>query len=193
MRENMWSEFFLVKVSIWCACGLWFVGAYARSLPRSTSKASFERAYRWSWFGAGLSTWVHIVASYGLVHGWNHESVLKQTGDESFAVVGFRVPWGVYANFVFAAVLLGYSVAMIRTQARITRIDSWVHLFLAFIVFNAMIVFKTGPIRWAGLIAFTLLVVSDPRCRLLGEFKEQNASGPDKFLPSEQNDETRVG
>lgn len=132
----------------------------ARSLSTSISKDFFELAYRWSWFGAGLCTLVHILASYDLVHGWSHQSVLKQTGDESFAVVGLRVPWGVYANFVFAAILTGYSVAMIRIQARIARIDWWIFLFLAFIVFNAMIVFKTGPIRWAGLAAFSVLAIS---------------------------------
>lgn len=151
---RMWSEFIFVRVSIWIACGLWFLGAWYRVVSSSRENASAERVYRWAWFWAGAFTWAHVFASYGLVHGWSHSAVLKQTGDDSYAVVGFRVPWGVYVNFLFAGILSGYSGWMIWNRRRATGLDGFVYFFLAFIVFNALVVFKTGAIRWIGLASF---------------------------------------
>jgi hypothetical protein len=154
---GMWSEFLLVRLSIWIACGLWFIGAWCRIVSSSHGNARTERVYRWTWFGAGVFTWVHVFSSYGLVHDWSHAAVLEQTGDDSYAVVGFRVPWGVYVNFLFAGILSGYSGWMIRKRGRVYGLDRLVYLFLAFIVFNALVVFKTGTIRWIGLAGFGLV------------------------------------
>jgi hypothetical protein len=114
----------------------------------------WERVYQWTWFSAGLFTWIHVIASYGLIHDWSHTSVLQHTGEESYAVIGIRVPWGVYANFVFAGILSGYSGWMILRKRRLPWADSSMFFFLAFIIFNALVIFKTGPIRWLGLLAF---------------------------------------
>jgi hypothetical protein len=154
---SMWSEFIVVRVSIWLACGLWFLGAISRIVSNSRQIAKFESAYHWAWFCAGIFTWVHVFASYGLIHGWSHASVLKHTGDESYAVIGFRVPWGVYANFIFAGVLSGYSGWMILKKGRVTWLDPITYFFLAFIVFNALVIFKAGPIRWIGLLGFAII------------------------------------
>ncbi len=153
---GMWSEFVLVRVSIWMAAGFWFLGSAARAISRGVP-SQLERAYHWTWFFAGVFTWIHVIASYGLIHSWSHANVLQHTGDESFAVIGIRVPWGVYANFVFAGVLSGYSGWMILNKGRTHWVDSIVFSFLAFIVFNALVIFKTGPIRWIGLIGFVAL------------------------------------
>lgn len=157
---GMWSEFVFIRVSIWIAAGLWFLGSAARAVASAVSSAEPlrpERAYRWTWFFSGVFTWIHIVASYGLVHHWSHANVLQHTGEESYAVIGIRAPWGVYANFVFAGVLCGYSSWMILRKERVYWADSIVFLFLAFIVFNALVIFKTGPIRWIGLTGFLAL------------------------------------
>ncbi|MFN7874657.1 MAG: hypothetical protein ACK5PB_05025 [Pirellula sp.] len=152
----MWSEFVFVRVSIWIASGLWFLGSAARAISRG-QPSQLERAYQWIWFFTGIFTWTHVLASYGLIHNWSHANVLQHTGEESYAVIGIRVPWGVYANFVFAGVLSGYSGWMILRNRRASWADSIVFLFLAFIVFNALVIFKTGPIRWIGLIGFVAL------------------------------------
>lgn len=152
----MWSEFVLVRVSIWIASGLWFLGATARAVS-SAQPSQMERVYRWTWLFAGGFTWTHVIASYGLIHNWSHANVLQHTGEESYAVIGIRVPWGVYANFVFAGVLSGYSGWMILRKRRAYWADLIVFLFLAFIVFNALVIFKIGPIRWIGFVGFVAL------------------------------------
>ena len=154
---SMWFEFVLVRVSIWIACGLWFLGSVSRVVSNSQQIANLESAYRWAWFWAGIFTWVHVFASYGLVHGWSHAAVLKHTGDESYAVIGLRVPWGVYANFIFAGMLSGYSGWMLLRKGRVKGLDSVIYFFLAFIVFNALVIFKTGLIRWIGLLGFAVV------------------------------------
>lgn len=161
----MWPEFVLIRVSIWIVCGLWFLGSAVRIASHCRQQAKFEKTYRWAWFFAGIFTWIHVFSSYGLVHNWNHANVLKHTGDESYAVIGIRVPWGVYANFLFAGVLSGYSVWMIFKKCRHTVVDSIVYIFLAFIVFNALVIFKTGSIRWFGLIGFAAIILLHLGCR----------------------------
>ncbi|MCU0720771.1 MAG: hypothetical protein MUC83_13765 [Pirellula sp.] len=172
---GMWSEFLFVRVSIWIACGLWFLGSISRILSRAQQIARLERVYRWTWFLAGIFTWIHVFASYGLVHNWSHSAVLKHTGDESYAVIGLRVPWGVYANFVFAGILSGYSGWMILKKGRESAgLDTFVYFFLAFIVFNALVIFKTGPIRWIGLLGFAIVICTHLRCH--GAKKSQASS-----------------
>lgn len=160
------AEFLLVRVSVWLAMLAWFAGAWFRATshpgPGQTVPgqpvSSGERAYHGLWLFSGLATWVHILASYGFVHGWDHEAVLRQTAEESFQVTGLRADWGVYVNFLYATVLTIYSGVMVAGGRRLQRADVWVYGFTAFIVFNATIVFKGGWLRVLAGLA-TLVVI----------------------------------
>lgn len=155
------AEFLLVRVSVWLAMLAWFGGAWFRATSLAGSQqpaSSGERAYHWLWLFSGLATWVHVLASYGFVHGWDHQAVLRQTAEESFQVTGLRADWGVYVNFLYAAVLTIYSSVMVIRGRRLERVDVWVFGFTAFIVFNATIVFKGGWLRVLASVA-TLVVI----------------------------------
>gem|GEM_PF-3647945 len=146
----------------------WFLGSTARLLSRERhgrapdvirNKSSWERWYRWSWLFSGVMFWLHILASYGVVHGWDHAAALQQTAEESYEVTGIRASWGVYVNFVFAALVLVYPAVMLQQNRRIEAIDVLVFLFLSSIVFSATIVFENGFLRIVSLIGFLVLVL----------------------------------
>jgi hypothetical protein len=155
------AEFLLVRVSVWLAMLMWFAGAWFRAtssaVPNQLATPG-ERAYHWLWLWSGLATWVHVLASYGFVHGWDHQAVLRQTAEESFQVTGIRADWGVYVNFLYATVLSIYSVVMVGLGRRVRGVDGWVYGFTAFIVFNATVVFKGGWLRLlAGMASLTVV------------------------------------
>jgi len=155
------AEFLLVRVSVWLAMLTWFAGAWfrvtSRSIPLQAATVG-ERAYHWLWLLSGFATWVHVLASYGFVHGWDHQAVLRQTAQESFEVTGLRADWGVYVNFLYATVLTLYSGAMVIGGRRLERLDVWVYGFTAFIVFNATVVFKGGWLRWLAGLATSIVL-----------------------------------
>jgi hypothetical protein len=157
--------FLLIRASVWLALTAWFVGAWCRALVLPHCRFSHadgqslvsETVYRWSWLLSAAATWVHVLASYGLVHGWDHQAVVSQTAEDSFAATGIRAGWGVYVNFAYAGILLAYSVAMLGYRRRLKFTDSAVFWFTAFIVFNAAIVFKGGALRVITSLAFIVL------------------------------------
>ncbi|KAA5547306.1 hypothetical protein FYK55_02610 [Roseiconus nitratireducens] len=147
----------LVYPPIWLAITAWFVGAWARRWPQ---RSVARRIYQASWLAGSLLVCLHIVASYGHVHHWSHAEVLAATADESQRVTGIRAAWGVYVNFAFALIWLGYSTAMIRHRGALPGWDRWVFGFTAMIVFFATIVFEPGTVRWASAFGFTALAIA---------------------------------
>lgn len=152
----------LVLGCVWLSVSAWFAGAIARDADPA---GHTERLYRTFWLFGAILILVHIVASYGFVHGWSHAAALAATADESFEVTGVRASWGVYVNFAFATVWLGYSIAMVRAGGRIARWDAAVFVFTALIVASATVVFERGVIRWAATAGFVAIAVL--RCKRL--------------------------
>lgn len=162
-------ELLLVRVSVWIALMAWFLGSAARLLSRERhgrapdvirNASSWEQWYRWSWLLSGVMFWLHILASYGVVHGWDHAAALQHTAEESYEVTGIRASWGVYVNFVFAALVLVYPAVILLRNRRIEAIDLLVFLFLSSIVFSATIVFENGILRIVSSMGFLFLVLT---------------------------------
>lgn len=164
-RSAQIAEGALVYGTVWIAVAGWFAGSIARELARSTESESLFRTYRRCWLAAAVMLCVHIAASYGFVHHWSHAAALKATAQESLAVTGVAAAWGVYVNFVFAAVWLGYSAAMFRVGRPIVRVDSFVFGFTAMIVASATVLFESGIVRYLAAIGFLLL--AGLRCKRL--------------------------
>lgn len=117
-----------------------------------------SRIYSTAWIAGASALLVHIAGSYGLVHHWSHAEALDATARQSEQVVGVRAAWGVYVNFVFAAVWLLYSAAMSKYGGPIKRIDSVVYVFAAAMMFSATVIFEAGWIRILSAIGFGALV-----------------------------------
>lgn len=117
----------------------------------------------------------HIVLAYGLVHGWSHANAVAETIARTRRATGWDAPAGIYFNFVCAGLWLidaawwwlvpeGYER---RGQAAAGR---WwgrgVHAFLAFMMFNAAVVFVDGATRAVFAVATVGLLVLGMRERL---------------------------
>ncbi len=173
--SNMGDAF--VYVSIWMSMLAWFLGALSRARstvllnrlasgdgdgvePSRHEQIEFlEILYRRIWLVGACLMIVHILAAYGVVHGWSHQAALEATAQESEVVTGIRAPWGVYVNLLFASLWLCYSLAMEVTGRRVRILDSVVFWFLAIVVFSATVVFERGAIRAASLVGFALLAM----------------------------------
>lgn len=151
---------FLIYVPVWLALVGWFVGSFARGRGVKDSGGMRDAVYGYAWLLGSLMIAIHILASYGLAHGWSHAAAIEATADESERVTGIRAGWGVYVNFVFAAVWMGYSIAMTTRKRRWPAVDQAVFWFTAAIVFSATIVFEAGAVRWLSIAGFTGLIIS---------------------------------
>jgi hypothetical protein len=169
-------EFFLVRVSVWLACIAWFTGSGCRLLatnnepesPGSQANAiSCRSLYGWSWLAGACLSLIHIAASYGFVYHWSHAAAIEATAIDSFQTTGVRAGWGVYVNFLFAAIWLSYSVAILTGKERIRTVDVSVYVFTAAILACATILFEAGIIRYLAAVGFLALFGFHLRFRTL--------------------------
>lgn len=136
-----------IYVPVWLALVSWFVGSFAR-VPKAQDPGGKHNAiYRFSWLFGSVMIAFHILASYGIAHGWSHAAAVEATAVESEQVTGIRAGWGVYVNFAFVAVWMGYSITMVSSRRRWPGIDQAVFWFTAAIIVSATIVFESGAVR----------------------------------------------
>ena len=150
-----------IYVPVWLALVGWFIGSFARAHNAQCPGGQHDAIYRFSWLFGSVMVALHILTSYGIAHGWSHAAAVEATAVESEKVTGIRAGWGVYVNFAFVVVWMGYSIAMVSGGRRWPGIDQAVFWFTAAIIVSATIVFESGAVRWiatAGLIC--LLVMS---------------------------------
>ena len=111
----------------------------------------------------------HIVLSFHVVHDWSHSAAVEETARQTDAVVGVNWGGGVWLNYVFALIWLGDAGwRWFDPQGYVRRpraLSLAVHGFLAFIWFNATVVFGSPFFRVIGLIGFLLLGVVAGRGR----------------------------
>ena len=139
---------------------LWLVRfalvAYLASLARMLSGRT-DGVTRGLWAAGFVMLALHVVAAFGVVHDWSHTQAWEHTAAETEATVGFAVGAGVYFNYLFV-LLWGGDVAWWWLDAESYRArPRWVmytiHIYLAFIVFNGVVVFESGLLRWLGVLA----------------------------------------
>jgi hypothetical protein len=116
----------------------------------------------------------HIVLAYGLVHGWSHAAAVAETVARTRRATGWDAPAGIYFNFVCAGLWLidaawwwlapeGY-----EQRGRSVPGRWWgrgLHAFLAFMMFNAAVVFVDGSTRAVFAVATVGLLVLGARQR----------------------------
>ena len=119
---------------------------------------------RWFWT-AGLAAYLaHVAAAFNFHHHWSHAAAYRETARQTAELFGVQSGYGIYFNYFFTAVWLADVVwlwtgpASHRTRPR--WISTAIHSFLAFIFFNATVVFATGWTRWLAVAATALLAGS---------------------------------
>jgi len=114
------------------------------------------------WTAGWLLLLLHFAAAFGEFHHWSHAHAYADTAMKTERVTGLAWGGGIYFNYAML-LLWGADVACwwlapqtVRPRPRLLTVG--LHAFLYFMVFNATVVFESGPIRWAGLAASMALL-----------------------------------
>jgi hypothetical protein len=109
------------------------------------------------WAYAWVLCLLHVAIAFHLGHGWSHEAAWRHTRD----VGGYGD--GIFVNYAFVFVwlvdVIWLCVAFDSYFARPRWLHWTVHGFLAFVVFNAAVVFGSWNMR-ATLAAVTLILLA---------------------------------
>jgi hypothetical protein len=123
-------------------------------VPRGEVPAESARAglARWLWTLAWAAYLVHVAMAFHHYHHWSHAAAGEHIRQ------GSGVGEGIYFSYLFT---LFWSVDVVSWwlwPGRRAACPPWVgralHAFLAFMIFNATVVFGTGWVRGAGALLF---------------------------------------
>jgi hypothetical protein len=145
----------LLAVIAWCIAGAFPVrGLFSRRFPAVGARCG-RLLYTWAW----ALTLLHIAVAFHTAHGWSHARAFDHVERTS----GFGP--GLYVNYAFAAIwtadVLWSWIALNHYLDRPRWLGRVLVAFMAFIVFNAAVVFGTGPRRLAsaGLFLVPLVLI----------------------------------
>ncbi len=122
-----------------------------------TARTAPGAAARWFWTLSWAAYLIHLGMAFHHYHHWSHAAAVEHTREVS----GFGE--GIYVSHFFTLAWTADVLFWWLLPGRYARRAPWVgrvlHAFMLFVIFNAMIVFETGPIRWAGVALVTELAV----------------------------------
>src|SRR5688500_12128764 len=144
----------LIKVTIWVTVAGYVAGAAAFALSRG--RRHWDSFARLAWTAACAALLAHVFCAFHFHHAWSHGAAFRETARQTDEVFGLDWGGGLFINYALLAVWVadvgwwwGRGLDAYRRRPR-PLTYGW-HAFLLFIVFNATVVFKDGPARWAGL------------------------------------------
>ena len=143
------------------AFGLYVLALAVHLLARPSPTRN--RFYRLCWTLGWAAFAVHVACAFHFFHDWSHADAYRETARQTADLTGVASGFGLYLNYVFLLAWSAHAAWLwLRrddTHRPAGRVAVVLHAFLAFMWFNATVVFPTGPIRWAGLAGFALLAV----------------------------------
>ncbi len=151
---------FLIVWSIRCSLVLLVATLMAWLLKRAESRPGL--AVRVMWTLSFLFFVLHVAASFHFVHHWSHREAYLATAKETGELMGVEFGEGVYFNYLFLAAWASHlwftwfpapaNNLFVRTAQQIFL------LYMSFIAFNGVVVFKSGWLRTIGIVATVALV-----------------------------------
>ena len=146
MTFGEWSILWTARIAF-----LFYAGALAAWL---TGRA---RAARSAW-NLGLLIYLsHVAAAFQSHHHWSHAAAYEETARRTAELFGVRSGAGLYFNYVFTAVWTFDVIWLWRSEETYRARPLWIavaiHSFMAFLFFNATVVFVSGWVRCLGLTA----------------------------------------
>jgi hypothetical protein len=116
------------------------------------------RMARWSWTWGLVCFLVHVGMAFHYFHHWSHADAFERTRQIS------GLGEGIYFSYLFAllwaADATAWWLAPARFAARSPWLDRALQSYMLFMVANGMIVYESGPIRWAGIAMFSILPIA---------------------------------
>ena len=136
---------------------------YVLALALRLAAARRRGLARAAWTAGCLLFLAHVAAAFHYFHGWSHGDAYRETARQTGEMVGTYWGGGLYLNYLFtlawaADVAYWWWRGTGGYAARPRWIDLLLHGFMAFMAFNAVVVFESGAVRAAGVAAAVLLV-----------------------------------
>ncbi|MDB5390062.1 MAG: hypothetical protein JWM11_5708 [Planctomycetaceae bacterium] len=111
-------------------------------------KAWSERIWLTGW----LMLVFHIFVAMGAVHHWSLAEATRHTATQTQAAVGLNWGGGVWFNFATVAVWAWTLLPSRKRTLNPSRLNSLAQWYLAFMMFNATVVFGTRVAQTAGAV-----------------------------------------
>jgi hypothetical protein len=96
----------------------------------------------------------HVVCAFAFFHEWSHRQAYAHTAAQTHDVVGWDWGGGLYFNYLFTVVWIADVTAWWccdePSGASTRPVQTAVHVFLAFMLFNATVVFGPWFWKWIG-------------------------------------------
>ncbi len=152
----------VTKLTIWLSVAGYLItlGTLLVCSNRSRSVLNFARN---AWTVGFIAMVLHVAAAFHFFHAWSHARATAQTALETAAVVGWDWGGGIWFNYCVLVIwlvdALWWWVNPPTYQNRPAWISAIVHLYLAFMFFNAVVIFETGLLRWLGITAIAVFCV----------------------------------
>src|SRR5262249_42453154 len=112
------------------------------------------RLARGLWTLAWVAYVIHLAAAFHFYHGWSHARAVEDLRDVS------GVGGGIYVSHLFTLLWTLDCVWRWLAPRGYAGRPAWLgwllHGFLSFVVFNGTVVYETGPVRWGGIVYFTV-------------------------------------
>jgi hypothetical protein len=133
---------------------------------RLTRRSSAAARALWT-FGCVLFL-AHVALAFHQVHHWSHTAAYEHTANQTAALLGprARTGAGLYLNYLFmliwaADVAWWWLVGLQRYNRRRSWITALIYGFMAFMAFNATVIFAHGAgTRLTGAVLTALLLIS---------------------------------
>jgi hypothetical protein len=129
---------------------------------QSLRQGRIASVLRWLWTTAFVLFAIHVAAAFHFVHGWSHQTALEATAKETFEKMGFSFGAGIYFNYLFLLVWATDLVWIWRATGLSTKSQQMLfyagRAYMLFIAFNGVVVFKSGWMRFLGILATVLLM-----------------------------------
>ncbi len=121
------------------------------------------------WSAACALMLLHTALAFHLVHHWSHAAAYADTARQTNELLGIDWGGGLFFNYALLIVWLAdviHGWRGIERYKRRPRAITWlIHGFIAFMWFNATVVFGHGWGRLAGVAGFVILAIVSAKPR----------------------------
>jgi hypothetical protein len=145
----------LTRWTAWLAMAALATSAAVALRARPGQSAAGRGPARWLWTAACGMLWIHVACAFQFQHHWSHAEAYAHTARQTAACTGLDWGGGLYFNYLLMLVW-AFDAAWwwVRPRSYHDRPALFGRLvggFAAFMVFNATVVFGSGPLRWLAL------------------------------------------
>lgn len=151
------------SLTLWTVrlAAVFYVVALSLYVARSTRGS--DRFARVAWTAGFALYAVHVCLAFQFFYDWSHSKAYRETARQTQELFGVNSGGGLYLNYLFTLIWFADALWWWKGFAVYRERPLWIaaaiQLFLAFMFFNAVVVFGHGSVRLIGILATIALLV----------------------------------